>query len=98
VPLLKDPDARWDRPTLTTHGRGNHALRSDRWRYTRYSDGTEELYDHQTDPMEWRNLAADPSYTDVKNDLARWLPKTEAPDAPRQAAREGRVADSANPP
>ena len=45
VPLLKNPKAKWDRPALTTHGRNNHSLRSERFRYIRYSDGTEELYD-----------------------------------------------------
>jgi len=57
VPLLKDPNAEWERPALTTHGRENHSLRTERWRYIRYSDGTEELYDHHKDTMEWHNLA-----------------------------------------
>lgn len=35
-------------------------LRTIRWRYTLCSDGTEELYDHDVDPYEWHNLAADP--------------------------------------
>ncbi|HIA19017.1 MAG TPA: iduronate-2-sulfatase, partial [Planctomycetaceae bacterium] len=45
--LLQNPKLPWDRPALTTHGRKNHALRSERWRYIRYADGSEELYDHQ---------------------------------------------------
>ena len=83
VPLLKDPSATRQRPALTTHGRGNHSLRSKRWRYIRYSDGTEELYDHDADEMEWTNLADKAEYAQVKKDLARWLPKVNAPDAPR---------------
>ncbi len=79
--LLKDPLASWDRPALTTHLRGNHALRSERWRYIRYNDGTEELYDHDQDPMELRNLSGDSQYTQIKADLARWLPKADAPPA-----------------
>jgi len=82
-PLLKDPCAKWSRPALTTHGRNNHSLRCQRWRYIRYSDGTEELYDHDNDPLEWKNLADAPEYADIKNDLAKWLPRTNAPDAPR---------------
>lgn len=82
VPLLKDPSASWDRPALTTHGRGNHAVRTERYRYIRYSDGTEELYDHAEDPLEWKNRAADPSLAAVKAELAKWLPKSDAPDAP----------------
>jgi len=83
VPLLEHPGAAWDRPTLTTHGRGNHAVRSERWRYIRYADGSEELYDHNPDPHEWRNLADDPASTEVKRRLAEHLPSTEAPGAPR---------------
>ncbi|MHC4118913.1 MAG: sulfatase [Planctomycetota bacterium] len=86
VPLLKDPDARWRRPSLTTHERGNHALRTERWRYIRYSDGAEELYDHQNDPNEWKNLAKDPQYASVKEEMVRWLPGNDAPGAPRKGA------------
>ena len=82
MPLLKDVDANWDRPSLTTHGRNNHALRSERWRYIRYADGSEELYDHENDPQEWKNLAKDSQYAQVKADLAKWLPEKNVPDAP----------------
>jgi len=83
VPLLKNPNAAWERPALTTYGRNNHTLRSDRWRYVRYSDGTEELYDHQEDEMEWHNLAGDPRYAVVKKELVRWLPDVNQPDSTR---------------
>ncbi|MBL8813591.1 MAG: sulfatase-like hydrolase/transferase, partial [Planctomycetaceae bacterium] len=78
VPLLKDPAAAWDGVALTTFGKNNHAVRSDRWRYIRYADGGEELYDHQTDPYEWKNLAADTSLQSVKTELAAMMPKTNA--------------------
>ena len=84
-PLLKNPATQWDRPVITTHGRGNHAVRSERWRYIRYSDGNEELYDHENDPMEWNNLAGDPKYGQTKKELAEWLPKKNAPEGPREA-------------
>ena len=83
VPLLENADAPWDRPVLTTCGYKNHALRSERWRYIRYADGSEELYDHQVDPHEWKNLAAAPECASVKAELARWLPKVDAPDPER---------------
>jgi arylsulfatase A-like enzyme len=82
-PLLADPDAEWDRPAITTHGRNNHAVRSQDFRYIRYADGGEELYDHRADAMEWKNLAGDPQYADVKRDLAKWLPTRNVPEAPR---------------
>lgn len=84
VPLLKNPKAKWDKPALTTHGRGNHALRTPLYRYIRYADGGEELYDHRTDPMEWKNLARDPQYSGVIGALKPWLPQTDAPDAEKR--------------
>ncbi|MEM7475043.1 MAG: sulfatase/phosphatase domain-containing protein, partial [Planctomycetota bacterium] len=57
APLLKDPTQTWDRPALMTFGEGNHALRTEHWRFIRYKDGGEELYDHRIDPNEWNNLA-----------------------------------------
>ncbi|MBI4905945.1 MAG: sulfatase [Acidobacteria bacterium] len=83
VPLLRNPVAAWDRPALTTYGRNNHSVRSERFRYIRYSDGTEELYDHQDDELEWHNLAGNPQYEAVKRELARWLPSVNAADSVR---------------
>lgn len=83
-PLLANAGAEWNRPVLTTHGRQNHAVRSERWRYIRYRDGGEELYDHQADPMEWTNLADDPQHAQVKRELAAWLPETDAADVPNE--------------
>jgi arylsulfatase A-like enzyme len=86
--LLARPDARWDYPTLTTYQKGNHSIRSERWRYTKYADDVEELYDHENDPMEWTNLAGDPKHGTVKSDLARWLPKYDAEDSPSNTAEK----------
>lgn len=83
VPLLRDPETEWNRPALTTNGRGNHGLRTERYRYIRYADGSEELYDHQRDPMEWKNLAHDSSYEAVKRGMQAFLPKTDAPNVPK---------------
>ncbi|MBI3680801.1 MAG: sulfatase [Acidobacteria bacterium] len=83
VPLLRNPPASWERPALTTYGRNNHSVRSERFRYIRYADGTEELYDHQDDDLEWHNLASDPRYELVKRELARWLPSVNHTDSVR---------------
>ncbi|MDX2153762.1 MAG: DUF4976 domain-containing protein, partial [Bryobacteraceae bacterium] len=88
VPLLKDPAAPRREPALTTYGRANHSIRTERWRYIRYRDGGEELYDHSSDPNEWTNLASRPEQATVKTELARWLPPTDAPDAPTAAAAD----------
>ncbi len=82
VPLLRDPGMSWERPAVMTWGRNNHAVRGQRYRYIRYADGSEELYDHQVDDNEWRNLAGDDRYADVIASHAAWLPKVNAPDAP----------------
>lgn len=84
LPLLREPTAEWNHPALTTHGRLNHTVRTERWRYIRYADGSEELYDHDADPQEWTNLASRPDMAAVKEELARWLPDRNAPDAPVQ--------------
>ena len=81
VPLLNNPDASLDRPALSTFEEGNHAVRSERYRYIRYFDGSEELYDHENDPGEWVNLADDPQYASAKTELALWLPMEDTPDA-----------------
>ena len=72
-PLLTDPGAEWERPAITTFKQGNHALRSEHFRYIRYADGSEELYDHRTDPNEWYNLVGDPAYENVIVRHRRWL-------------------------
>lgn len=53
------------RPAISTWGRGNHSVRFENWRYTRYHDGGEELYDHNADPHEWNNLAGDGRFVDI---------------------------------
>ncbi|MFN7928633.1 MAG: sulfatase [Blastocatellia bacterium] len=87
VPLLRNPRAAWQWPAITTHNQGNHSVRSERWRYIRYADGSEELYDHRSDPNEWTNLAKDKRYARVMAEHARWLPNTNSPPVAGSAAR-----------
>ena len=93
LPLLKNPQAEWDRPALTTHGHMNHAVRSDKWRYIRYADGGEELYDEQADPLEWKNLGEDSQLAEVKQQLAGWMPaeNVPSPDESEQKAAKSQV-------
>jgi arylsulfatase A-like enzyme len=90
-PLLTDPAAAWKDVALTTFGQNTHAVRTDRWRYISYADGGEELYDHQSDPYEWTNLATRPEHAALKQQLAAHFPKTNAP-GPRKKPKgsEGR--------
>tara|TARA_R110002049_G_scaffold4601_5_gene32290 strand:+ start:410755 stop:412080 length:1326 start_codon:yes stop_codon:yes gene_type:complete len=82
VPLLRDPTSEWQTPALMTYMRGNHAVRSHRWRYIRYADDSEELYDHTVDPNEWNNLAGDESFAGVIASHRQWLPRREAKQVP----------------
>ena len=75
LPLLKNPHLETGRAVVTTYGQNNHGVRSARWRYIRYHDGSEELYDHQTDPDEYTNLAGQEEFKNVIEELAAWLPR-----------------------
>ncbi len=83
-PLLEDVKVDWKLPAITTHGRGNHAVRKGKWRYIRYADGSEELYDREKDPNEWTNLAGKADSVGIKKKLVSYLPdqNSEAANAP----------------
>ena len=61
LPLLNDPSATRNFAFLS-YGPENTAAQSERYRYLRYEDGSEELYDHKKDPHEWTNLIGDKKY------------------------------------
>jgi len=84
LPQIQDPETPRDFPAMTTHGRGNHSLRTTRWRYIRYANGSEELYDRDADPMEWTNLAGDSEYADILREMAEFLPEKEAVSIPQR--------------
>lgn len=79
TPLIRDPDSDWRRGAVTTWLYGNHAVRTEDWRYIRYVDGSEELYDHRDDPHEWRNLAGQAEFAERKRELAALLPQVNVP-------------------
>jgi arylsulfatase A-like enzyme len=80
TPLLKGESIERGKPVLSTYGEGNHSIRDWRFRYIRYRNGDEELYDHDNDPHEWTNLAGNPRFEHFKAELARWLPEVDAPE------------------
>ena len=82
MPLLNNPQAEWPHPALTTFHQNDHTLRTEKWRYIRYANGDEELYDHDKDPNEWTNLAKNPNYQNIIARLKKKLPKMNAQDSP----------------
>lgn len=86
-PQLVDAKAPRERPAITSHNRGNHGIRSGRWRYIRYADRSEELYDMGADPNEWTNVVADAKNARTVAELRAWLPQTDVPPAPGSADR-----------
>ncbi len=87
VPLLRDAALPRERPAITTHNQGNHTVRSERWRYIRYADMSDELYDLKADPHEWHNLASRPEHAAVIAEHAKWLPTVDEPAAAGSAHR-----------
>ncbi|MDO8543207.1 MAG: sulfatase [Opitutaceae bacterium] len=79
VPILRDPGLASNRPAYTsTIHRGvlGRSVRTERWRYTEWVGGGDtELYDHDADPGEYRNLAADPARAADVTALKRLLEK-----------------------
>lgn len=86
APLLRNATAEWKRPAVVEYLRGNAAVRSSRYRYIRYHNGGEELYDLKSDPHEWNNLAASPDHAGAKKELAGWITEKWAESAPTKNA------------
>ena len=79
---LAEPDSAQDRSVFLPHmNPGEFAVINCDWRYIRYGDDGEELYDLQADPNEWTNLASRPAHDAVKARLQRLAPEEFAPPA-----------------
>lgn len=74
VPLLKNPTAEWNHPAITSFGPGNYSVRSTRYRFIQYRDGSRELYDHETDPHEWNNLIDDSKLKSIIESHTKFIP------------------------
>ncbi|WP_373512662.1 sulfatase [Persicitalea sp.] len=88
LPLLDNPKTAWDHPAITQTDRKSgmgRSIRTERWRYSVWKDGkgAEELYDHDKDPYELKNLAKEPSFAQTKQELRRRLLGTTSKAARR---------------
>ena len=83
-PLLEDPSLRWDEVVFTTSEYGSYAVQDDQFRYIRYANGGEELYDHEADPNEWTNLAGDPEHAQTLEAMRQKAPPVDEQAAPQE--------------
>jgi hypothetical protein len=76
VPLLSDPNSDWQH-VATTHldSPGNFGISTKDWRYIKYVNGGEELYNIKNDPYEWRNLANEDLHLSTLKRLRSRSPK-----------------------
>lgn len=86
-PQLKDAQTKRERPAICSHNQGNHAVRSERYRYIHYADGSEEFYDLASDPHEWTNRITDVRCAGLIAEHRRWLPNVDLPPAKGSADR-----------
>ncbi|MEX0320564.1 MAG: sulfatase [Puniceicoccaceae bacterium] len=87
VPQLNDPNAPRTRPAISTDNHDNHGVRTERWRYIQYADGSEELYDMVNDPNEFTNLAAEVRFSSAKAAMRKHLPSVNKAPVPGSAKR-----------
>ena len=76
-PLLMGPTSPGKSSAFTLvvrdKGRYGQSVRTDRWRYTRWSDGAHELYDELNDSQETHDLSGNPRYADEIIPLGKLL-------------------------
>jgi len=79
-PLLGRPNTLWKEAAYTQTKRGDitgRSIRTQRWRYNEWArDGevlSQELFDHASDPSEYRNLAGMDDFKDVCRQLSDML-------------------------
>jgi arylsulfatase A-like enzyme len=70
APLINDPEKDWPYPAIIGWRENSFAVQDERFRYIRYGDGSEELYDHRKDLDEVTNLAGDSDFEKTRREMA----------------------------
>jgi len=79
APLLKNPDTEWNHAAISSYDFGEFSVKTEKWRYSVYIDGSQELYNHENDNEEWYNLAGKEEYSDIIKMMRGYLPSNPAP-------------------
>ena len=77
APFLNDDNYKRKEPAIITFGKGNQSIWMDDFNYIKYNNGTEELYNHENDRMEYTNVVDNPSYKTKKEELSKWYIKSK---------------------
>jgi arylsulfatase A-like enzyme len=93
VPLLKDPTAAWESTAVTSWGDRYVSIRTEKFRYIRYREGEEELYDHSKDPHEWTNQIKNKDYAAELQILRSKVPALKDMAPKLKSGREGKSDD-----
>lgn len=72
VPVLKDQEATVREGALSLN-RNSYSIRISDWAFMRYADGSTELYDMESDPHQFTNLADDPGYSTTHREISALL-------------------------
>jgi arylsulfatase A-like enzyme len=91
LPQLTDPALHRD-PSITANDKG-FSVRTERWRYIWYYDGSEELYDHDKDPMEWDNLAGKPELKSIQEKLKAFVPRNPVPGRQPEKKKKQKIPE-----
>ncbi len=75
TPWFRSPELAMKEPNFFAYDKHNASIEDERYRYIRYRDGSEEFYDHQSDPHEHKNLASEKKYRETMDKLAERIPK-----------------------
>lgn len=79
LPYFKGSDELEERPIITTYDYGSYSIRFKNWHFIKYLDDSEELYDLDSDPEEWTNLASNELHATEMEMLRNFIPEDPVP-------------------